>query len=165
MRRDFERVVGAISILPILLMLRVTNDLWVCLKVARVHTLMASKCEMAYVIACLLKKEMSAIQFPSSEQVKAAEAANELETIKWSELTIGTLYAITAVKTVKGKYGSSAVADLETQDGTQYKAWLPKRLADDIQRRKLPVFVKPKGKKESVKDKSRSYYEYTLIDK
>ena len=93
---------------------------------------------------------MSTIQFPTSEQVEAAEAVKELETIKWSELTTGTLYAITKIKSVKGKFGSSAVADLKTQDGEQYKAWLPKRLADDIHRRKLPVFVLHKGGSEAI---------------
>ena len=107
---------------------------------------------------------MSAIQFPSSEQVEAAEAAIRLEIIKWSELTTGTVYVITAVKKVKGKFGPSLVGDLKTQDGTQYKAWLPKRLADDIQGHKLPVFVLHKGMKQSVKDNSRSYYDYTVID-
>ena len=60
---------------------------------------------------------MSAIQFPSSEQVEAAEAATKLETIKWSELTTGTLYVITKIKKVKGKFGPSVVADLKTQAG------------------------------------------------
>ena len=104
---------------------------------------------------------MSAIQFPSSEQVEAAEAVIEPETIKWSELTIGTVYTVTKIKTVNGKFGPSAVADLETQDGTQYRAWLPKRLADDIQGHKLPVFVNHKGLKQSG---SRSYYDYMVID-
>ena len=93
---------------------------------------------------------MSALQFLSSEEVKAADAAAELETIKWSELTTGTLYAITAFKKVKGKYGTSLVANLKTQTGEQYKAWLPKRLADDIQRRKLPLFVLHKGGSEAI---------------
>ena len=111
-------------------------------------------------------KKMSAIQFPSSEQVEAAEAAEAAirpEIIKWSELTIGTVYAVTKIKKDKGRFGS-LVGDLKTQDGTQYKTWLPKRLADDIQDRELPVFVKHKGLKQSVKDKSRSYYDYTVID-
>ena len=107
---------------------------------------------------------MSALQFPSSEKVEAADAATETKAIKWSELSTETVYAITAVKTVKGKYGPSLVGDLEVQDGEQYKAWLPKRLATDIQGRKLPVFVKHKGMKQSVKDNSRSYYDYTMID-
>ena len=84
---------------------------------------------------------MNAIRFPSSEQVEAAEAAIRPETIKWSELSTGAVYAITAVKKVKRKFEPSLVADLETQAGEQYKAWLPQRLADDIQGRKLPVFV------------------------
>ena len=88
---------------------------------------------------------MSALQFPSSEQVEAANAVKELETIKWSELTSGTVYAITKIKTVKCKYESS-VADLETQDGEHYKTWLPQRLATDIKGHKLPV------------------YDYTVID-
>ena len=107
---------------------------------------------------------MSALQFLSSEQVEAAEAATGPETIKWSELTTEVVYAITAVKKVKGKFGPSVVADLQTEAGDKDKAWLPQRLAADIQGRKLPVFVKHKGLRQSVKDKSRSYYDYTVID-
>ena len=112
----------------------------------------------------LLEKDMSAMQFPSSEQVEAAKAAIGSETIKWSELTTGVLYGITAVKKVKGKFGPSLIGDLVTQEGDQYKAWLPKRLADDIQGRELPVFVVHNGLKQCVKDKSRSYYDYTVVD-
>ena len=107
---------------------------------------------------------MSAIEFPSDEQVEAAEADIEPRIIKWSELTIGTVYAVTKIKTVKSKFGPSAVADLEMKDGTQYRAWLPQRLAGDLQGRKLPVFVRPNGLRQSVRDKSRSYYDYTVID-
>ncbi len=107
---------------------------------------------------------MSAIRFPSSEQVQAAEAATGPETINWSELTTDTVYAIIAVKEVEGKYGTSLVGDLETQAGKQYKAWLPQRLGDDIKGRELPVFVKHKGLKKSMKHKSRSYYDYTVIE-
>ena len=107
---------------------------------------------------------MSALQFPSSEQVEAAEAVIRHETIKWSELSTETVYGITAVKKVNGKFGPSVVADLETHTGEQYKAWLPQRLADEVKGRKLPVFVKHKGLKQSVKDKSRSYYDYIVID-
>ena len=98
---------------------------------------------------------MGTLAFLSSEKVQAALAAPDTRTMKWSELAVCTVYAITVVKKVKGKFGVSFVGDLETQDGTQYKAWVPQRLADDLQGRELPVFVLHKGLKQSVKDKSR----------
>ena len=90
-----------------------------------------------------------------TKKVQAAEAATETKTMRWSELPTGTVYAVTHIKQVQGRFGKSFVGDLETQDGTQYKAWVPQRLADDLQGRELPVFVLHKGLKQSVKDKSR----------
>ena len=75
---------------------------------------------------------MSTLEFLSSEKVQAAEAAAETKTMKWSELPTRTVYAITEIKKVKSKFGKSFVGDLETQDGDRYKAWLPQRLADDL---------------------------------
>ena len=107
---------------------------------------------------------MSALQFPSDEKVQAAEAATETKTMRWSELHTGTVYAITCIKKVKGKYGVSFVGDLETQAGDQSKVWLPQRLASDVSDRKLPVFVLNKGLRQSERNASRQYYDYKLID-
>lgn len=107
---------------------------------------------------------MSAIQFPSSKDfdAKATTGTAALETKKWSDLSIG-IYAITELKSVKGKYGESFIGDLETQGGDQYKAWLPQRLGAELQGIKLPVFVRHEGLQQSKKNKSRQYYAYTLM--
>ena len=108
---------------------------------------------------------MGTLKFPSSEQVEAAEAATETKPMRWSELPTRTVYGITHTKQVQGKYGKSVVGDVEAQDGTLYKAWLPQKLTADLKAHKLPVFVLHKGLKQSESDKSRSYYDYTVINK
>ena len=50
---------------------------------------------------------MSALQFPSSKQVEAAEAATETKTMRWSDLPTETVYAITHLKQVQGRFGKS----------------------------------------------------------
>ena len=107
---------------------------------------------------------MSALQFPSSEKVQAAEAATETKTMRWSDLPTETVYAITHLKQVQGRFGKSFVGDLETEQGEQYKAWVPQRLAGDLQGRELPVFVLHKGLRQSESNKSRQFYDYTVID-
>ena len=107
---------------------------------------------------------MSALQFPSSEKVQQAQATTDTKTVKWAELAVDTVYAITCIKKVKGKYGASFVGDLETQAGDQSKVWLPQRLASDVSDRKLPVFVLNKGLRQSERNASRQYYDYKLID-
>ena len=52
----------------------------------------------------------------------------------------------------------------ETEQGEQYKAWVPQRLAGDLQGRELPVFVLHKGLRQSESNKSRQFYDYTVID-
>ena len=82
---------------------------------------------------------MSALQFPSSEKVEQAQATTDTKTMRWSELPTGTVYAITCIKKVKGKYGVSFVGDLEIeQAGDQSKVWLPQRLAGDVSRSQAP---------------------------
>ena len=107
---------------------------------------------------------MSTLQFPSSEKVQQAQATTDTKTVKWVELAVDTVYAITCIKKVKGKYGVSFISDLETQAGDQSKVWLPQRLAGDVSDRKLPVFVLNKGLRQSASDRSRQYYDYVLID-
>ena len=107
---------------------------------------------------------MSALQFPSSEKVQAAEATTETKTMRWSDLPTKTVYAITHLKQVQGRFGKSFVGDLETEQGEQYKAWVPQKLASDVSDRKLPVFVLNKGLKQSESNKSRQFYDYTVIE-
>ena len=107
---------------------------------------------------------MSALQFPSSEKVQEAQAAPDTKTMKWAQLAVDTVYTITCIKKVKGKYGVSFVGDLEIEQGDQSKVWLPQRLAGDVSDRKLPVFVLNKGLRQSASDRSRQYYDYVLID-
>ena len=107
---------------------------------------------------------MSTLSFPSSGKVQAAVAATETKTMRWSELAVDTVYGITHTNQVQGKFGKSVVGDLETQDGERYKAWLPQRLAADLKAYKLPVFVLHKGLKQSERDKSRQFYDYTMIE-
>ena len=107
---------------------------------------------------------MSTLSFPSSGKVQAAVAATETKTMRWSDLPTETVYAITHLKQVQGRFGKSFVGDLETEQGEQYKAWLPQRLAADLKAYELPVFVLHKGLKQSERDKSRQFYDYTVID-
>ena len=107
---------------------------------------------------------MSALQFPSSEQVQQAQATTDTKTVKWAELAVDTVYAITCIKKVKGKYGASFVGDLEMQAGDQSKVWLPQRLANDMSNCKLPVYVLNKGLRQSASNRLRQYYDYVLIN-
>ena len=107
---------------------------------------------------------MNTLSFPSSEKVQQAQAATDTKTMKWSELAVDTVYAITGIKKVKGKYGASFVGDLETQAGDQSKVWVSQRLASDVSDRKLPVYVLNKGLRQSASDRLRQYYDYVLID-
>ena len=105
------------------------------------------------------KKDMSALQFPSEQELEAKAATT---TIKWSDLPTWVVYAIKAIKVIKGKYGQSVVSDLETEAGNQYRVWLPQRLGDEVRDRKLPLFVRPEGLQQSKKS-SNKYYAYTLL--
>ena len=85
---------------------------------------------------------MSALEFPSDQDFDAVAAT---AITKWGDLPAGTIYAIKAIKVIKGKYGPSVVGDLETKAGEQYKVWLPKRLGDEVKDLKLPAFVRHEG--------------------
>ena len=106
---------------------------------------------------------MVALQFPSSTQVQQTQTATDTKTMKWGELAVDVVYAITCIKQVQSKFGPSLIGELETQDGDQSKVWLPQRLGDDVKGRELPVFVHHRGLKQSEKNKSRQYYDYTLL--
>ena len=48
---------------------------------------------------------------------------------------------------MKTKYGKSYIGHLEAENSEKYRVWLPPKLADELQSRKLPVFVRPEGLK------------------
>ena len=103
---------------------------------------------------------MSTLAFPSDQEFEAQEARATIT--KWGDLPTGTTYAITDTKEIKGKYGKSVLACLETRDGEKYKVWLPQRLGDEVKGLKLPAFVIHKGKQVSNKVSCGYYYDYTL---
>ena len=102
---------------------------------------------------------MSVLEFPSDKDFDAV--VTDVIT-KWGDLSKGTVYAIKAIKGIKGKYGTSVIGDLETKDGEQYKVWLPKRLGDKVKGLKLLAFVRHEGKQESNKVSCGYYYAYTV---
>jgi hypothetical protein len=103
------------------------------------------------------------MQFPTSKDFDAKTAdATASETNKWLELPTG-IYAITKLKGVKGRFGESFIGDLEAETGEKFQAWLPTRLSCELKGKKLPVFVRHEGLKQSQQNSSRHYHAYTLL--
>ncbi len=86
------------------------------------------------------------------------------DAIPWRQLPLAIIYRIDSVKNVaKTKFGDAAILNVSTEDGRVQKVWATTLLKNDLQQKKLPVFVKPLGLRVCKTDSTRFYQAYVLM--
>ena len=101
--------------------------------------------------------------FISESQFDEKVSDVKIPVIRWNELTMGTIYKVTNVITVTAKHGPATVLDTITREGDITKVWAPLSLANKLNGKQLPAFVRPLGLKAHYKDPSMQYHAYDLV--
>ena len=88
------------------------------------------------------------------------ESFQRKEILKWRDISYA-VYKIENVAYRRGKFGNSAILNLETKNGDDFRVWVPKRLAEDLLEDDSSQFVYKIGLKTSAN--SNEYFDYELM--
>ena len=99
-------------------------------------------------------------QHTTSQDWPTEESFERKEIFKWRDIS-DAIYKIKKVKYRKGKYGDSAILNLETKNGDEFCVWAPKRLSEDLMEDVYYQFVYKIGLKTSAD--GNEYFDYELM--
>lgn len=80
-------------------------------------------------------------------------------TQKWSDLEINKIYTITNYKTITTSNGESVILTLKDNG----EVWCPVHLAEKIEGKEPPFYVRPLGLKPCKNNKKNKYHAYDLV--
>ena len=98
-------------------------------------------------------------EITTDEFDKMLKEQNSLDTKKWTDLELGKIYTITHFKTVETSIGSSTVLTLLNNG----EVWSPPHLADKINDKEPPFYVRPLGLRPCKGNKKNKYHAYDLV--
>ena len=102
--------------------------------------------------------------FPTKEVFDKEMEKIEAKAISWKELKVNEIYRIEDKREVlTGKFGPALILRVSNVDGDTIKVWATSVIARELENKKLPCFIRPRGLKVCVKDKNRSYQAFQLL--
>ena len=102
--------------------------------------------------------------FPTKEVFDKEMEKIEAKAIPWKELKVDEIYRIEEkMEVLTGKFGPAFILRVSNDNGDSLKVWATSVIARDLDTKKLPIFIRPRGLKVCKKDKNRSYQAFQLL--
>ena len=102
--------------------------------------------------------------FPTKEVFDKEMEKIEAKAIPWKEFKVDEIYRIEEKREVlTGKFGRGFILRVSNVDGNSIQVWATSLIAKELEEKKLPIFIRPRGLKVCKKDKNRSYQGFQLL--
>ena len=112
------------------------------------------------------------MKFPTAEEFEQRKETLQ-SIIKWREVPDNVIYHVKSVSFIatlsdfnNNRHELAMYAELQDEEGNEYKSWLPERLSNKLKDYTLKnkiAFIKSKGLKQSEANPERQYFDFDIM--